>query len=82
MPRTTVDIDGPILKDLKDLQAIEGKSLGRLISELLAEVLADRKRDRGRAAPFRWNTAAMRARLDLADKEAVWRVLDGGDRDP
>jgi hypothetical protein len=79
MPRTTVDIEAPILKDLKDLQKREGKSLGRLMSELLAGVLAERKRRRARPASFRWNAAPMGARLDLADKDAVWRTLDDAD---
>ncbi|MEZ5727162.1 MAG: hypothetical protein R3E48_03590 [Burkholderiaceae bacterium] len=35
--RTTIDIDDPILKDLKRLQRREGKSLGRLVSDLLAQ---------------------------------------------
>ena len=37
--RTTVDIDDPVLKDLKKLQKREGKSLGRLISDLLAQAI-------------------------------------------
>ncbi|KAB2867691.1 MAG: antitoxin, partial [Burkholderiaceae bacterium] len=37
--RTTIDIDDPILKDLKRLQRREGKSLGRLVSDLLAQAL-------------------------------------------
>jgi len=32
MARTTVDIDDPILRELKELQRRERKSLGRLIS--------------------------------------------------
>jgi hypothetical protein len=34
--RTTVDIDDPILEEVKRLRTVEGKSLGRLISDLLA----------------------------------------------
>lgn len=34
--RTTIDIDAPILGELKALQAREGKSMGRLVSDLLA----------------------------------------------
>ncbi len=41
--RTTVDIDDPILKDLKKIQEKEGRSLGRLISDLLAQALGERK---------------------------------------
>jgi hypothetical protein len=31
--RTTIDIDDPILKESKELQRREGKSLGRLVAE-------------------------------------------------
>jgi len=44
--RTTLDIDGPILSELKALQEQEGKSLGRLVSDLLARALKE-----GTAAP-------------------------------
>lgn len=75
MPRTTVDIDAPILRDLKRRQRIEGKSLGRLVSDLLAQALYSS--DRGRTAPaFTWTSRPMGARVDLADKEAVRAILD------
>jgi hypothetical protein len=32
--RTTLDIDDPVLKEIKRLQRREGKSLGRLVSDL------------------------------------------------
>jgi hypothetical protein len=38
--RTTLDIDDPILKQLKDFQARDGRSLGRLVSDLLAQALS------------------------------------------
>ncbi len=78
MPRTTVNIDSPILKDLKRLQKKEGKSLGRLISELLARALADLPVGKSEPREFRWTTRPMRARVDLADKEAVRAALEGG----
>ena len=36
MPRTTLNIDEPILQELKRLQKEEKKSLGGLVSDLLA----------------------------------------------
>jgi hypothetical protein len=72
--RTTLDIDAPILKDLKRLQKREGKSLGRLVSDLLAVALASTNPDRPRA--FMWHTQAMRARVDLADKQAILDAMD------
>ena len=74
MPRTTVDIDAQVLRDLKERQAREGKSLGELISELLAASL--RSEPEAPTEPFTWNTATMRARVDLTDKDAVYRTLD------
>ena len=38
--RTTLDIDDPILKKLKAIQARDGRSLGRLVSDLLAQALS------------------------------------------
>jgi len=73
--RTTIDIDAPILADLKRLQKREGKSLGRIVSELLAEAL--RRRSAPKRAPrFKWNTSAGRLTIDLADKDAVFQILD------
>ncbi len=80
MPRTTLDIDGPILQDLKRLQKREGKSLGRLVSDLLASAMGRRTRDAPR--PFRWVSQPMGVRIDLADKEAVYRALDRHDERP
>jgi hypothetical protein len=77
MARTTVDIDQPILRDLKRLQKQEGKSLGRLVSDLLAEALTRHKTARGQPAPFRWISRSMRPRVDLSDKEALHAALDG-----
>ena len=75
--RTTIDIDDPVLKDLKRLQRREGKALGRLVSDLLALALADRLRDSQPAPPvFKWVTKPMRARVDLADKGAVLDAMD------
>ena len=39
--RTTLDIDDPVLRELKRRQAREGKSLGRLVSDLLARALEE-----------------------------------------
>lgn len=39
--RTTLDIDDPVLHELKRLRAKEGKSLSRLASDLLARALKE-----------------------------------------
>lgn len=76
MSRTTLDIDEPILRDLRKLQQREGKSLGRLVSDLLADALG-RLKSRPEPRPrFRWTTREMGAKVDLTDKEAVHAALD------
>jgi len=77
--RTTLDIEGPILKDLRALQRREGGTLGSLVSRLLAEALARRELPAG-IPTFRWTAGPMVARVDLADKEAVYAILDRPDR--
>jgi hypothetical protein len=74
--RTTIDIDDPILKELKRLQKREGKPLGRLVSDLLAESLS--KRQRGPVPPprFVWIAKPMGARVDLADTDALLDAMD------
>lgn len=74
--RTTIDIDDPILKDLKRLQRREGKSLGRLVSDLLAQSLADRQDTPPLNQAFEWTARPMGARVDLADKHALLDTMD------
>ncbi|WP_343710548.1 antitoxin [Mycobacterium sp.] len=71
--RTTIDLDDDILRALKQRQQQERKTLGQLVSELLAQALAAKPRPR---VDIRWETADLRPRVDLDDKEAVWAVLD------
>jgi len=77
--RTTLDIDTPILREVKALHEREGRSMGAIVSELLAEALIRRRSTR--AAPsFRWTSRAMKSRVDLSDKEAVYAALDADSR--
>lgn len=75
--RTTIDIDDPVLKDLKRLQRREGKSLGRLVSDLLAQALAASRHGVAEPPPFAWASRPMGARVDLADRDAVLDAMDG-----
>lgn len=76
MARTTLDIDAPILRELKRLRDREGKSLGQIASELLADALARRRQAREPARPFAWTSQPMEARIDLEDRAAIWAALD------
>jgi hypothetical protein len=75
MPRTTVDIDAPILREIKALQKKQRRSLGQIISQLLAEALSGRKRGQ-ETSQLKWVSRPMRALVDLSDKEALHAVLD------
>ena len=77
--RTTIDIDAPILREIKTLQKKDGRSMGRIVTDLLADALGRRRRPSGKQE-LRWTSRRMRARVDLADKEAVYRVLDSDRR--
>jgi hypothetical protein len=76
MSRTTIDLDPSVLRELKRRSAHEGKSMGRVASELLARAIAEPV---DVAAPdFVWRTGSLGQPLvDLEDREAVRRVLDG-----
>ena len=82
MPRTTLNLDAPILRDLKRLQKREGKPLGRLVSDLLAEALRQRPADGARISSFHWISRPMGARVDLADKETVRALLESEEEPP
>src|SRR3972149_6510105 len=75
MARTTLDIDAPILREIKALQKKEGRSMGQIVSQLLAEALTRRRA--GVSAPtLKWVSRPMGALVDLSDKEALYAVLD------
>lgn len=74
--RTTIDIDDPILKDLRKLQRREGKSLGRLVSDLLAKALAEPAHKPREPMRRSWISRAMGARVDIADRDAVLDAID------
>jgi len=74
MPRTTLDIDASVLRELKRRQREDGRTLGELTSELLSEALATQ---RAEPRPLRWESQPMGARVDLEDKEALRRALEG-----
>ena len=75
MPRTTIDIDATVLRELRRRQKSQRKTMGRLVSELLTSALRVRPVDTHE--PFHWQSQPMNARVDLDDKEAVRRVVEG-----
>lgn len=80
--RTTLDLEKTVLQRLKTLQAKEKVSLGRIASSLLAEAMAAREQASGvsPSARLEWTCAPLGARVDVEDKDALWRILDGPSR--
>jgi plasmid stability protein len=76
MPRTTLDVDASVLNQLRVRAGEEGKSMGQVASELLAPALAEGRSGR-EPRPLRWGSRSMGLpKLDLEDKETLWRSLD------
>jgi hypothetical protein len=75
--RTTLDLDGPLLRELKKIQKTEGKSLGRVASDLIAQALGARRDAPRTPREVTWTTRPMDARVDLSDKEAVRTAMEG-----
>ena len=74
--RTTLDVDTPILREIKAIHEKEGRSMGAIVSELLADALA-RRRSPSRPRPaFRWTARPMKALVDLTDKDALHTALE------
>lgn len=72
MPRTTVDIDGVVLRALRRRQREEGTTMSSLVSQLLAHALDQPPVTR---SALEWNVADMAARVDIDDHEAVRRAM-------
>ena len=73
--RTTLDLDPAVLDELKRRRQAEGRPIGVIASELLQEALAAQPRGR---PDFVWRSQSLELRVDLEDKDALWRALDEG----
>jgi hypothetical protein len=75
MPRTTLNLDQSVIKELRERSARERKSIGELASQLLARELGEKGEPRRR--PFSWVSHDLgRPAVDLEDKEALNALLD------
>jgi len=74
--RTTLDIDDPILKQLKEMQVRDGRSLGRLVSDLLAQALSATEVKEAAPRYFAWTASSGPLLVDLADKDALDEALE------
>ena len=76
MSRTTINIDPTVLRQVKRLASSQRKTLTQVVSELLVDALAKQDKDVPEAR-LSWKAKSMRARIDLANKDAIYEVLDG-----
>ena len=77
MPRTTLDLDPSVLRELKRRKRGSGRSIGRIASELLAGALRrTQEPSTTERIGARWRSTRMGARVDLEDKEALRRAID------
>jgi hypothetical protein len=74
MPRTTLDLDPTVLTDLRRSAAAQGKSMGQVASEALAVGLHEETAQE--QPPLQWARKDLGLKVDLEDKDAVWRILD------
>ena len=77
--RTTIDIEGPILDELKRIKKKTAGTLSEVVNTLLAEGLT--RRGSENAAPeIEWFSQPLRGRVDLDNKDAVQALLEDNRR--
>ena len=76
--RTTLDLEKPVLDGLKAIQKKEKRSLSKIASHLLSEALAQHEARQHEAKPpsITWKSQPMGNKVNIADKDALYRVLD------
>jgi hypothetical protein len=77
MMRTTLNIDAPVLADLKRLGEARHIPMGRLVSELLGRALREATPRHPAPVEFAWIDKPMKAKVDLADREALYEAMNG-----
>ena len=75
--RTTLDLEKPVLEGLKSLQKKEKIPLGKLASRLLADALSREAMAIEPIPVLEWRSAAMGPKVNLADKDALARAMEG-----
>lgn len=75
MPRTTLNLDPSVMRELRRRSERERKSLGELASQLLARGL--REEPEPQPGPFAWVSRDLgEPAVDLEDKEALASLLE------
>ena len=76
MPRTTIDIDDRVLRELKKKAADEGRTLQAVVNDLLKRALHIRTHQ-----PFslqiQGRAAELQPGVDILDRDSLFDVLNG-----
>jgi plasmid stability protein len=78
MPRTTLDLDPSVLRELRRRARRDGKSMGHVASEVLASAFAGSEPVRPGLTWISGDLGSPRASLE--DREAVRNLLDSDSR--
>jgi hypothetical protein len=74
--RTTLDIEEPILTELRRLAQEQHRPIDKVASDLLAEALEKSEAGTGPSAEFHWHGKQMGAKVDLSDRDAIYEEID------
>jgi hypothetical protein len=75
MPRTTLNLDASVMRELRRRSAREHKPIGELASQLLARELSQKASPQPR--PFEWVSRDLgKPAVDLENKEALAALLE------
>ena len=75
--RTTITIDLPLMKKIREIGHREHKTFKQVLQELLSLAVNLRNRRELAASPFRqWHSKKMGALFDYTDKESLYKALD------
>ena len=75
--RTTITIDLPLMRKIRDIIHRERKTFKQVIQELLTLGVTARSRREATSSPFRhWHSKNMGPLIDYTDKESLYKALD------
>ena len=75
--RTTITLDLPLLRKIREIGHRERKTFTQVVQELLLLAIGLRDKRMSGASPLgKWHSKEMGTRVDYRDKEALYRTLD------
>ena len=75
--RTTIDIDDPLLRELKAWAAREGTTLGRLVNRLLRQSRHPAPKPKRRFRLTTFGGGGLQPGVSLEDRDSLFDLMDG-----